>query len=95
MRFDPTLSKAAQRSSRKMEYQVQKIGRKVARQILQRDEIATRSASSLNGLLYPHKHLQERLYSILPLLAQHGLDFATRMYEHVQLDCPDHQLVTV
>ena len=78
-----------------MEFQVQKIERKVARQILHRDGVATRDAASLSGLLYPHKKLQERLYSILPLLAQHGPDFATRMYEHVELDCPDHQLVTV
>ena len=94
-RFDPTLAKAAARSRRKMEHQIRKIEGKVARQILLRDEIATRNAASLNGLLYPHKHLQERLYSILPLLAEHGPDFASRMYEHVQLDCPDHQMVTV
>jgi uncharacterized protein YllA (UPF0747 family) len=94
-RFDPTLSKAAERSRRKVEYQVQKIERKTAREILRRDEIAKRNAESLTGLLYPHKHLQERLYSILPLLAEHGPDFASQMYPHVQLDCPDHQLVTV
>lgn len=93
--FDPTLAKAAERSRRKMEYQVQKIERKVARQILQRDEMAAKHAASLNGLLYPHKHLQERFYSILPLLAEHGPDFPAQMYPHVQLDCPDHQLVTV
>ena len=78
-----------------MEHQVRKIEGKVARQILLRDEISTRNAASLSGLLYPHKHLQERLYSILPLLAEHGPDFASRMYEYVQLDCPDHQMVTV
>jgi bacillithiol biosynthesis cysteine-adding enzyme BshC len=94
-RFDPTLAKAASRSRRKIEYQVQKIERKVARQILSREETARRNAASLNGLLYPQKHLQERFYSILPLLAQHGLDLASRMYEHVQLECPDHQLVTI
>lgn len=94
-RFDPTLAKAAARSRRKMEHQVRKIELKVARQILLRDQEAARHAASLNGLLYPHKHLQERLYSILPLLAEHGPDFASRMYPHVQLDCPDHQLVTV
>ena len=94
-RFDPTLVKAAERSRRKMEYQVQKLEKKVARQILTRDELGKRHAASLTGLLYPHKHLQERLYSILPLLAEHGPDFASQMYPHVQLDCPDHQLVTV
>ena len=94
-RFDPTLAKAAQRSRRKMEYQVGKIERKVARKMLARDEEAGRVAASLSGLVYPHRHLQERLYSILPLLAEHGLDLASRLYEHVQLDCPDHQLVVV
>jgi bacillithiol biosynthesis cysteine-adding enzyme BshC len=94
-RFDPTLAKAAARSRRKMEHQVSKIAGKVARQILQRDQTTAQHAASLNGLLYPHKHLQERLYSILPLLAEHGPDLASRIYEHVQLDCPDHQLVTV
>jgi bacillithiol biosynthesis cysteine-adding enzyme BshC len=93
--FDPTLAIAAERSRRKMEYQVQKVERKVARQILVRDQRAMRDAASLNGLLYPHKHLQERLYSILPLAAQHGPDFPARIYEHVQLDCPDHQMVVV
>jgi bacillithiol biosynthesis cysteine-adding enzyme BshC len=94
-RFDPTLAKAAERSRRKMEYQVQKIEAKVARQILARDETADRIAASLTGLIYPHRHLQERLYSILPLLAEHGLDLPARIYDHVQLDCPDHQLVTI
>ena len=94
-RFDPTLAKAASRSRRKMEYQIQKIERKVARQILLRDATARQHAATLTGLLYPHKHLQERFYSILPLLAQHGLDLPSQMYEHVRLDCPDHQLVTI
>ena len=94
-RFDPTLAKAAQRGQRKMEYQVHKLERKVARQILVRDELAMRTAASLNGLVYPRKHLQERLYSMLPLLAKHGPDLVSQIYEHVQLACPDHQLVTI
>lgn len=94
-RFDPTLVKAASRSRRKMEHQVNKLERKVAREVMKRDQTATQHAASLSGLVFPHKHLQERLYSILPLLAEHGPDLASRIYEHVQLDCPDHQLVTV
>jgi bacillithiol biosynthesis cysteine-adding enzyme BshC len=94
-RFDPTLAKAASRSRRKIEHQVQKLERKVAREILVRDAAARRDAASLNGLLYPHKHLQERLYSVLPMLAEHGPDLVDRLYDHIQLDCPDHRLVTV
>jgi hypothetical protein len=39
--------------------------------------------------------LQERLYSILPFLAKHGLDLVDRIYEAIELDCPDHRMMVV
>jgi len=47
----------------------------------------------LFGLIYPQKHLQERLYSIIPFLAKHGLGLIDELYEGIQLECPDHQLL--
>ena len=91
--FDPTLNAALDRSSRKIRYQLGKIERKVGREALRRDARAARDAASLYGLIYPERHLQERLYSILPFLAKHGLDLVDRLYEALPLDCPDHQLV--
>lgn len=91
--FDPTLIRALERSGRKIRYQVGKLERKVGREALLRDERAGRDAASLYGLIYPERHLQERLYSILPFLAKHGLDLVQRLYETVQLDCPDHRLL--
>jgi bacillithiol biosynthesis cysteine-adding enzyme BshC len=93
--FDPTLGAALDKSRAKMLYQLSKSRRKVARRILQRDEEAAAGASYLCGALYPEKHLQERLYSILPFLAQHGPDLLDRLYAHVHLDCPDHVLLPV
>ena len=93
--FDPTLANAMQRSSRKIEYQLTKMGRKIAREMLARDQRAGRDAVSLSGLVYPHKHLQERLYSILPFLAKHGLDLIPQLYENTHLECPDHQLLVI
>jgi hypothetical protein len=37
--------------------------------------------------------LQERFYSILPFLAQHGPDLIDRLYDGVRMDCPDHVLL--
>ena len=34
----------------------------------------------LLGLLYPHRHLQERFYSILPFLAKHGTQVVEPIY---------------
>ena len=93
--FDPTLAQALERSAKKIHYQLGKMERKAARQALQRDARAAEDAGSLYGLIYPERHLQERLYSILPFLAKHGLDLIGQTHEAIQLDCPDHRLMVV
>jgi bacillithiol biosynthesis cysteine-adding enzyme BshC len=93
--FDSTLAAAMGSNRKKIEYQLSKMDRKIRREALRRDDKASRDASSLNGLIYPDKHLQERLHSIVPFLARHGLDLVDRIYENIQLDCPDHRLLTI
>jgi bacillithiol synthase len=93
--FDPTLAQAVERSSRKIRYQIGKIERKTGREAIRRDARAGRDAGYLYGLAYPERHLQERLYSILPFLAKHGMDLASRLYQAVDVYCPDHRLVVV
>jgi uncharacterized protein YllA (UPF0747 family) len=94
-RFDPTLNTAVRKSYNKIAYQLSKIERKVGREMLARNERATHDAGYLAGLIYPNKHLQERFYSIIPLLAKHGPELIEHLYESVRLECPDHQLVVV
>jgi bacillithiol biosynthesis cysteine-adding enzyme BshC len=94
-RFDITLAAALGTSRRKIEYQVGKMARKTARQIMARDEQAIRDARSLNGLLFPGKHLQERLYSIVPFIAKFGPGLVDEIYSAVRIECPDHQFLVV
>ncbi len=91
--FDPTLAAAADKVRAKMLYQLAKTERKTAREALKRYQRAGAEAGYLSGLVYPNKHLQERLYSILPFLAKHGLPLLDTLYEHVLLDCPDHKVL--
>jgi len=93
--FDVSLAGALATNRRKIEYQVDKITRKTANQIMMRDEQATRDARSLNGLVFPDKHPQERLYSIVPFLAKFGPGLVEELYSAVRLECPDHQFVVV
>src|SRR5579863_660564 len=93
--FDPTLAAALDKSRAKMVYQLQKMRRKTEREALRRDQRGTSDAHHLSTMLYPHRHLQERFYSILPFLAQHGLGLVDRLYEAVELDCPDHRIYTI
>ncbi len=93
--FDPTLVKALGNSERKIRHQLSRIEAKAGRETMRRDERAVRAAASLNGLIYPERHLQERLYSILPLLAKHGFDLIDHLYAAIELDCADHRLMIV
>ena len=95
LEFDPTLEKALATSARKIRYQAAKIQAKTGREVMRRDQRANHDAASLTGLIYPERHLQERLYSILPFVAEHGPDLIDRLYESIQVDCADHRLLVV
>jgi len=93
--FDPTLAAALGKSRTKVLYQFEKLRKKTEREALRRDARASEEARYLSSLLYPHRHMQERFYSILSFIAQHGFELVDRLYEVVQVDCPDHQVVTL
>jgi uncharacterized protein YllA (UPF0747 family) len=96
VRFDATLAAAVKKSSAKILYQLSKIEHKTAREALKRNERASADAGYMSGLIFPDKHLQERYYSILPFLARHGVsDLMEILYDHVRLECPDHQVLVV
>ncbi|MBK9170004.1 MAG: bacillithiol biosynthesis BshC [Bryobacterales bacterium] len=90
--YDPTLAAALAKSRRKIEHQLERIEGRIGRETLRRDTRAAADARFLSNLVYPGKHLQERVYSVLPFLARFGLDLPARIYEHIQPGCADHQL---
>jgi bacillithiol synthase len=93
--FDPTLDAAGKKSAAKILYQLDKLSQKAARERMLRDERAKQDAMYLMNLIFPSRHLQERFYSIVPFLAQHGLDLPQRLMNEVQLGCPDHMIRAV
>jgi bacillithiol biosynthesis cysteine-adding enzyme BshC len=90
--LDPTLNAAAKKSASKILYQINKLSNKTARVRMQRDERARQDSAYLMNLIFPYRHLQERFYSIVPFLAQHGMDLTQRLMHEVQLGCPDHMI---
>jgi bacillithiol biosynthesis cysteine-adding enzyme BshC len=93
--FDPTLEAAARKSAAKVLYQLERLANKTAREALRRDQRATSEANFLVNIVYPHRHLQERIYSIVPFLAKHGLDLPQKLLGMTQLTCPDHMVRTI
>lgn len=93
--FDQTLASAADKSRAKILYQLSKIERKTARETLNRNQRAAEEASYMANLIYPEKHLQERLYSIVPFIARHGLSLIDTLYNNIHPECPDHKVLVV
>jgi bacillithiol biosynthesis cysteine-adding enzyme BshC len=93
--FDPTLGAATAKSREKILHQLKKIESKAARETLRRDERARDEAAFLHAVFYYDKHLQERFYTILPFLAQHGMGLIGQIHESVKLECPDHVILTI
>ncbi len=93
--FDPTLGAATAKSRDKILHQMAKIEGKTARETFRRDTRAKADAAYLHAHFYYDKHLQERFYTILPFLAQHGMGLIDTVYENVKLECPDHVVLTV
>jgi len=94
-RFDPTLAAALDKSRTKILYQLGKTRRKIEHELLHRDQRAKDEAEYLGNLLFPHRHLQERFYSILPFVARHGLDLIDRLYDAARGECPDHRVLEI
>ena len=57
-----------------------------------RDARAAADAQHLGNMIYPHRHPQERFYSILPFVAQHGLELIGQLYDAVEPMCTDHRV---
>ena len=93
--FDPTLGAALHKSRAKIAYQIEKNRAKAAREALRRDARVEQSATQLSDLVLPERHLQERLYSILPFVARHGFELFETLHERLQRGCPDHLLLTL
>lgn len=93
--FDPTLDAAARKGAAKILYQLDKLARKTAREAMRRQERAEEDATFLENLVYPHQHLQERFYSLVPFLAKYGPGLPQQLSNEVQLGCPDHMIRVV
>ncbi len=94
-RLDVTLADSSKTSSSKMHYQLRQLQAKAGRAELRRTEVLGRHADLLSNALYPEKTLQERVVAGLYFLARQGPQFLENLYEHVNPDCMDHQVVTI
>lgn len=91
--LDRTLLDAAETSGSKMQHQLEKLYSQAARAEAQKGELVARHSESLSQALYPEKGLQERSMGGIYFVARYGREFLHQLYDVMQTDCHDHQIV--
>jgi bacillithiol biosynthesis cysteine-adding enzyme BshC len=93
--LDKTLIDAASNAESKMQYQLDQLRSRAARAELRHSEVLGRHAELLSNLLYPNKGLQEREIAGAYFLARLGNELLQSLYETVNSDCLDHQVISL
>ncbi|MCU1299223.1 MAG: hypothetical protein JWO91_3501 [Acidobacteriaceae bacterium] len=93
--LDKTLVEAASNAESKMQYQLDQLRSRAARAELRHSEVLGRHAELLSNLLYPDKGLQEREIAGVYFVARHGGELLRNLYQMVNADCLDHQVISL
>jgi bacillithiol synthase len=94
-RLDQTLVEAANNAGSKMQHQLEQLRSRAARAELRHSEILGRHADLLSNALYPNKTLQEREIAGIYFVSRHGKEFLQTVYDAINPDCLDHQIISL
>jgi bacillithiol synthase len=92
-RVDPTLAEALEKGRRKINYQIDGLRTRFNRAQVARDEAVHRQLEHAFDLLYPNKALQERSINIVSFLARHGRYFVDWIFDAIDLETNQHEIV--
>lgn len=93
MGFDPTLEKSVALASRRMDQQMKFLEEKILRAVKKRNKTITQQLQKAKNNLYPGNRLQERIFNIVPFLIKYGYPFLDKLYETIDLEDYDHQVI--
>ena len=92
-RVDPTLADALEKGRRKINYQIDGLRTRFNRAQVGRDEAVHRQIEHAFDLLYPSKTLQERRINALSFVARHGRYFMDWIFDAIDLETTDHEVI--
>jgi bacillithiol biosynthesis cysteine-adding enzyme BshC len=91
--LDPGLGRAADVSSSKMRYQMNRMRRLAANYELRRDQTLSRDAGLIALNLFPDRHPQERVLGAVWFLSRYSETLAELLVEQAGQQCPGHKAI--
>jgi bacillithiol biosynthesis cysteine-adding enzyme BshC len=92
--LEPTMKDYLGSVSGKIEHQLKGVRKKLLQARRARDKTLRRRAVRLSDGLYPGGDLQERIYTVIPFLARHGIGLIGRLDE-LQIEPWKHHVITL
>jgi bacillithiol biosynthesis cysteine-adding enzyme BshC len=89
------LGRAAEVSSSKMRYQMDRLRRMAAQFEVQKEASLKKHATAILQNVLPDGHLQERLLAGVWFLARYGDTLPALLVEHAAQECPGHRVITL
>ena len=91
--LDPGLGRAADVSSSKMRYQMNRMRRLAANYELRREQTLARDAGLIALNLFPDRHPQERTLGAVWFLSRHGEGLPELLVDQAGQQCPGHKAI--
>jgi bacillithiol biosynthesis cysteine-adding enzyme BshC len=93
--FEPTLKEPAERTKGNTAQQWKILEKKILQAAVKRNEIAVQQIRKAADNLYPRLHPQERIFNIVPYLFKYGYAFMEKLDQSIDIDEPDHRIITM
>lgn len=93
--LDPTLQTPVQKTHAQIMAGLQQLQAKVLRATQQKETVAAEQLRSISAALLPDNGLQERSINVMPFLVKYGDSLLTTLYEKIDVQNPDHQILNL
>ncbi len=91
--FEPTLGKSVDLTIGKIHHQISLLEKKILKASKKKNTIMTRRIQLAKSSLYPKQRLQERVFNITPFLIKYGFTLMDSLYQALDINYHDHQIL--
>lgn len=92
---EPTLKQNLETTRGKIDYELKRLGEKLFQAYRQKDQTLKEQVYKAKNNLFPDNKLQERVLNLVPYLIKYGFGFVDFLYNKVEIEKIDHQLIEV
>jgi len=95
MSSEPALKQNLETTRGKIDYELKRLGEKLFQAYRQKDQTLKEQVYKAKNNLFPDNKLQERVLNLVPYLIKYGFEFVDFLYDKVEIEKVDHQLLEI